>query len=121
MTPRSGGGGAPSIDSVEAAAYTVPTDSPEGDGTLTWDSTTLILVRVAAGGVSGLGYTYGAPATAVVVGQELARVVTGRSAWDVPAANEAMSRAVRNTGRPGLVAQALSAVDTSSTDTAWSA
>lgn len=37
--------------------------------------------------------------------------MTGRSARDVPAANEAMGRVVRNAGRPGLVAGALSAAD----------
>ncbi|MEU2025504.1 enolase C-terminal domain-like protein [Streptomyces sp. NPDC016469] len=111
MSPRPGEADAPLIDRVETAVYTVPTDAPEGDGTLAWDETTLVLVRVGAGPASGLGYTYGAPATAAAVDQLLAGVVTGRSAWDVPAANEAMSRAVRNAGRPGLVAQALSAVD----------
>ncbi|MFI6146986.1 enolase C-terminal domain-like protein [Streptomyces sp. NPDC051109] len=99
------------VDAVEGAAYTIPTETPEGDGTLTWRSTTLVLVRVRSGDTTGLGWTYGAAATARVVEQQLAGVVTGRSAWDVPALNEAMSRAVRNAGRPGLVAGALSAVD----------
>ncbi|WEH37169.1 enolase C-terminal domain-like protein [Streptomyces sp. AM 4-1-1] len=111
MTPDPTGSAGPAVTSVETAVYTVPTDSPEGDGTLAWDSTTLVLVRVRSGGTAGLGYTYGAPATARVVEEELAGVVTGRCVWDVPAANEAMNRAVRNTGRPGLVAGALSAVD----------
>lgn len=99
------------VDAVDVAAYTVPTDAPEGDGTLSWTSTTLVLVRVRSGVTTGLGYTYGAAATTQVVGQLLADVVAGRSVWDVPAANEAMSRAVRNVGRPGLVAGAISAVD----------
>jgi hypothetical protein len=33
----------PAIESVAAEVYTVPTDAPEGDGTLTWDATTLVL------------------------------------------------------------------------------
>jgi L-alanine-DL-glutamate epimerase-like enolase superfamily enzyme len=41
----------------------------------------------------------------------LAGVVTGRSALDVAGANEAMTRAVRNIGRPGIGATAISAVD----------
>ncbi|MDX3095513.1 enolase C-terminal domain-like protein [Streptomyces sp. ME01-24h] len=102
---------APAVDSVVAAAYTVPTDAPEGDGTATWDATTLVLVRVRCGGTTGTGWTYGAPATAQVVTGHLAPVVTGTSAWDVPAANEAMCRAVRNAGLPGLMAGAVSAVD----------
>jgi L-alanine-DL-glutamate epimerase-like enolase superfamily enzyme len=103
--------GDPLVDRVETAVYTVPTDAPEGDGTLAWDSTTMVVVQVHGGGATGLGYTYGAAATAHVVEQQLADVVTGLSAWDVPAANEAMNRAVRNAGRPGLIAGAVSAVD----------
>jgi L-alanine-DL-glutamate epimerase-like enolase superfamily enzyme len=111
MTPRTGGGDEPLVDRVGTAVYTVPTDAPEGDGTLAWDSTTMIVVQVSGGGATGLGYTYGAAATAHVVEQQLADVVKGLSVWDVPAANEAMNGAVRNAGRPGLIAGAVSAVD----------
>ncbi|NEC11180.1 mandelate racemase [Streptomyces sp. SID8014] len=111
MTSPAAPGAQPVVDSVDAVAYTVPTDTREGDGTLTWQSTTLVLVHVRSGATTGLGWTYGAAATAQVVEQQLAPVVTGRGAWDVPAANEAMSRAVRNAGRPGLIAGAVSAVD----------
>ncbi|WP_142215302.1 enolase C-terminal domain-like protein [Streptomyces sp. SLBN-118] len=101
----------PEVQAVDVAVYTVPTDAPEGDGTLTWDSTTLVLVRVRSGRTEGLGYTYGAPATAQVISGQLADIVVGRCAWDVPAVHEAMSRGVRNAGRPGLIAGAISAVD----------
>ncbi|OOK67713.1 mandelate racemase/muconate lactonizing enzyme-like domain protein [Mycobacterium kansasii] len=37
------------VESVEASAYTIPTDAPESDGTLAWDSTTFVLVSVRAG------------------------------------------------------------------------
>ncbi|MFD4562773.1 enolase C-terminal domain-like protein [Streptomyces sp. NPDC058469] len=111
MTSRTARGSEPLVDEVETAVYTVPTDAPEGDGTLAWDSTTMIVVQVRGGGATGLGYTYGAAATAHVVERQLADVVTGRCVWDVPAANEAMNRAVRNAGRPGLIAGAVSAVD----------
>ena len=47
------------VDRIEVSAFTVPTDSPESDGTLRWDSTTMVLVEVAGGGERGLGYTYG--------------------------------------------------------------
>ena len=33
-----------SMVALTASAYTVPTDAPEGDGTLAWNSTTLVLV-----------------------------------------------------------------------------
>ncbi|MEU5716352.1 enolase C-terminal domain-like protein [Streptomyces sp. NPDC020403] len=111
MTARTGGGTGPVVEEVGAAAYTVPTDAPEADGTLAWTATTLVVVRVRSGSTTGLGYTYGAAPTTGVVDELLAPCVRGRCAWDVPAANEAMSRAVRNAGRPGLVAGAVSAVD----------
>ena len=52
------------VDDVLAAAYTVPTDFPESDGTYAWKHTTLVLVEAAAGGKTGLGYSYADPATA---------------------------------------------------------
>ncbi|KQV17485.1 MULTISPECIES: enolase C-terminal domain-like protein [unclassified Kitasatospora] len=55
------------IDRLDVSVYTVPTDGPEADGTLAWDRTTLILVEAADGPTGGLGWTYGAPATAAVV------------------------------------------------------
>jgi L-alanine-DL-glutamate epimerase-like enolase superfamily enzyme len=99
------------VDAVHTAVYTVPTESPEADGTLTWDATTLVAVRVQAAGRTGLGWTYGSPAAAAVVRDQLAAVVTGRPVLDVPAANEAMTRAVRNSARPGIAGHAISAVD----------
>ncbi len=36
---------APAVESVEASAFTTPTEQPEQDGTLEWSQTTLLLVR----------------------------------------------------------------------------
>src|ERR1700684_1951087 len=99
------------IESVDAAVYTVPTDAPEGDGTLTWDSTIMTVVQARAGGTCGTGWTYGSAACAAVVTGKLAGVVQGRAPMDTGGAWEAMVRAVRNDGRPGAVGYALSAVD----------
>jgi L-alanine-DL-glutamate epimerase-like enolase superfamily enzyme len=88
-----------------------PTDAPEADGTLAWDRTTMVLVQAHGGSSTGLGYTYGDPATAPVITDLLQDTVVGQPVFDVPAANEAMSRAVRNAGRPGLIAGAISAID----------
>ena len=55
------------VERIAASAYTVPTDQPESDGTLAWDSTTLVLVEVDAGGCRGIGYTYAGTAAAEVV------------------------------------------------------
>ncbi|MEV4441014.1 enolase C-terminal domain-like protein [Streptomyces sp. NPDC049577] len=99
------------IERVEAAAYTVPTDAPEADGTLAWDATTMVVVEAGCGDESGLGWTYAPAAAAAAVSGLLRDVVVGRDPLDVPGAHEAMVRAVRNAGRPGLVGDALSAVD----------
>jgi L-alanine-DL-glutamate epimerase-like enolase superfamily enzyme len=102
---------APVVEQLEAAAYAIPTDSPESDGTLSWDSTTLVLVRAHGGGRTGIGYTYAGPAAAQVVTGKLAGLVRGRDAATPAASWAAMQHAVRNLGRPGLVAEAISAVD----------
>ncbi|KDN87563.1 enolase C-terminal domain-like protein [Kitasatospora cheerisanensis] len=99
------------VDRLTVRVYTVPTDHPEADGTLSWDATTLILVEARSGGTAGLGWTYGAPATAALVRAPLAAAVLGRDALDTAGAYEAMRRALRNAGRPGAGGYALSAVD----------
>jgi len=99
------------VGAVRARAYTVPTDLPESDGTASWDSTTIVVVHVEGGGKAGVGYTYaGAPAAKLVDGK-LAPEVEGRDAMDPPGAWRAMQTAVRNLGRAGLAATAISAVD----------
>jgi L-alanine-DL-glutamate epimerase-like enolase superfamily enzyme len=99
------------VEAVTAAAYRIPTDAPEADGTISWTSTTMVVVRVHAGGQIGTGWTYGAAAAASLVEEKLAGIVTGRDALDVPGAYDAMSRQARNLGRLGIAAGAISAVD----------
>jgi L-alanine-DL-glutamate epimerase-like enolase superfamily enzyme len=103
--------GVPRVTQVTAAAYVIPTDAPEADGTLTWDTTTMVLATARAGGAEGIGWSYAAAAAQQVITGMLAEAVTGRSALDVPGSCEAMIRAVRNVGRPGIAATAISAVD----------
>jgi L-alanine-DL-glutamate epimerase-like enolase superfamily enzyme len=103
------------VTRVEAAAYTVPTGRPEGDGTLTWDSTTWVVVRVGTDDPAlptGLGWTYAPSAAVAIVHDLLSGVVTQHRVMDVRRSWESMVRAVRNAGRPGLVSMAISAVDT---------
>jgi L-alanine-DL-glutamate epimerase-like enolase superfamily enzyme len=45
------------LDRIDVGAYLIPTATPEPDGTLQRDSTTLVFVDVEAGGMRGLGYT----------------------------------------------------------------
>ncbi|XXU80894.1 enolase C-terminal domain-like protein [Sorangium sp. So ce1151] len=78
------------IERVGVAAYTVPTDRPESDGTLEWRETTLVVAHASAGGERGLGYTYADAAAARVVADELAGVVRGRDAMGVRAARRAV-------------------------------
>jgi L-alanine-DL-glutamate epimerase-like enolase superfamily enzyme len=100
------------VETVSAAVYVIPTDAPEADGTISWTQTVLVLVEVTAGGQRGIGYTYAAEACKGLVDQLLAPAIKGRDALDVGASWQAMVRAVRNLGRPGLVSCAISAVDT---------
>jgi L-alanine-DL-glutamate epimerase-like enolase superfamily enzyme len=100
------------IRALRAAAYTIPTDKPEADGTLRWDATTLVIAEVEAGTWSGLGYTYTSGAAVGVIDAVLAPVVVGKDALDTAASWHAMQRSVRNLGREGLAATAISAVDT---------
>lgn len=99
------------IRSVQVSFYTVPTDFPESDGTIEWNSTTLVLVRIAAGGNEGLGYTYANPATAMLIERLLAKELIDRNTMDIPRTVNAIVRSVRNLGRPGIASMAISAVD----------
>ena len=55
------------IESLGVSAYTIPTETPEADGTYEWDTTTIVVVEVTAGGKQGLGYTYADTATAKLI------------------------------------------------------
>ena len=93
------------------SCYTVPTDVPEADGTLSWDRTTLVLVQLTAGNRQGLGYTYADRATAQLARSFLADRVIGRDAMDVPGTWSGLVHAIRNLGRPGIASMAIAAVD----------
>jgi L-alanine-DL-glutamate epimerase-like enolase superfamily enzyme len=99
------------VDTLDVAAYTIPTDAPEADGTLSWDKTTLIVVWVHAGAQCGMGWTYGAAAVADVITDVLAPHVVQHNVVDVGAVFDAMVRQIRNVGRPGVGGQAISAID----------
>lgn len=99
------------IERVEAAAYTIPTDSPESDGTKEWDSTTFVVVHVHAGGEVGLGYTYGPSSVAHVVMSMMAGSVCGKSASEPHRLHGELRASLRDAGQAGMGALALSAVD----------
>jgi L-alanine-DL-glutamate epimerase-like enolase superfamily enzyme len=106
MTPKI------AIQRIQARAFTIPTDKPEADGTISWNSTTLVLVEVFAGGEAGLGYTYSGGSIVELIQDKLAGVVEGLDAFDPQRAWQMMQHQVRNLGREGLAATAISAVDT---------
>ncbi|QFY11085.1 mandelate racemase [Nonomuraea phyllanthi] len=99
------------IEGVAAAAYRIPTDRPEGDGTFAWTATTLVVATVTAAGTTGTGWTYAPAAAASLISDTLAGTVTGARAADIPAVWARMVREVRNAGRPGVAGYAVSAVD----------
>ncbi len=86
---------------------TIPTDEPESDGTAKWDSTTIVIVEAGGDDARGIGYTYCGAAAAQVIREQLVDLVHD----DVRASWLAMGGAVRNLGRPGIAACAISAVD----------
>jgi L-alanine-DL-glutamate epimerase-like enolase superfamily enzyme len=101
------------IRGLTVSAYTVPTDFPESDGTLKWDSTTLVLVHASVNDKDkvGVGYTYGDLATAELISHTLIPIVRGSDAMNIPNCWSAMRHAIRNLGRPGICSMAISAVD----------
>ncbi len=104
-------GEATAVAAVRASAYKIPTDKPEADGTFAWDHTVMVLVEAEAGGRTGIGYSYTSAAAVPLVGGLLADVVKQCDAADPPHAWRAMNEKVRNVGRDGLAATAISAVD----------
>ncbi|MFC6886977.1 MULTISPECIES: enolase C-terminal domain-like protein [Actinomadura] len=102
------------VDGLDVHAFTVPTDGPDGaeeDGTLRWDSTTIVLAVARGGGRAGIGYTYGDVSLAAFAESALAPAVLGGDALAPAAAWHRMFAAIRNAGRPGAGAMAVSAVD----------
>ena len=100
------------VEDLRVSAYTIPTATPESDGTLEWDSTTLVVVELTGGGREGFGYTYADVATARLIDDRLRKIVTGGDAMNIPALWSAMRRSIRNLGRPGICSMAIAAVDT---------
>jgi serine phosphatase RsbU (regulator of sigma subunit)/PAS domain-containing protein len=101
-TPRPGAQSAaralPGAESIEATACTVPAERRESDGTLEWDATTIVVAEARTGDITGLGYTYGHPAVAEVIGGTLAPIVTSGRELNVRRCWRRMVSAVRNVG-----------------------
>ncbi|MDQ2908346.1 MAG: mandelate racemase [Candidatus Eremiobacteraeota bacterium] len=101
-----------SVERVEVSAYKIPTaDAYETDGTAKWDHTTLVLVEVEGGGQRGIGYSYADSATATMIRDTLATDVQGEDVMQTGKIWAKLVGKIRNMGRPGISAMAISAVD----------
>lgn len=99
------------IKDLEVAAYTIPTATPESDGKLEWDSTTLIIVQIIAGHETGLGYTYADASVAYFIQHTLRKLVLQKNAYDIESINGLLTQHIRNSGNCGIAAMAISAID----------
>jgi L-alanine-DL-glutamate epimerase-like enolase superfamily enzyme len=99
------------VEDVAVSTYEIPADEPESDGTLEWDSTTVVVVEAHAGDSAGLGYTYGPRAVSTLIVEKLAPIVCGLDALSPGCAWSTMGTQLRNAGRPGIGAMAVAAVD----------
>jgi hypothetical protein len=96
-------------EDVAEAVVCGPDRSAESDGTLDWDSITIVVVELEAGGERGLGYSYSHAATAAVIDSTLAPLVEGANPMAPPVIWRAMRHAVRNIVGQGIAAMALAA------------
>jgi L-alanine-DL-glutamate epimerase-like enolase superfamily enzyme len=99
------------VERARVGAFRIPTDGPESDGTLAWDATTLVVIEITGGGATGLGYTYADAGVARVLSDLLSALVCGREGTEIPALWAEMFARLRNAGRAGASAMAVSAMD----------
>ena len=100
------------VDRIEASAFTIPTRTPESDGTLEWNRTTIIVVELTAGDATGVGYTYSDSVVAELINQRLSPFLVGRDPLDIERLWLNLQVQTRNLGWSGIVATAVSAIDT---------
>lgn len=99
------------ITDISVRAFTVPTDAPEADGTLHWESTSMVLVQLTSGEVRGIGYTYADPCTATMARKLLDKVVKGGDVMRHAELRQQMLAHIRNNGETGIAMMAVSAID----------
>ena len=99
------------IKDLKVSAYKIPTATSEADGTIEWNSTTLVLVELNAADKNGIGYTYANEATAIVIDKVLKKIIVNANALNIPLLNAKMIATIRNDGQTGIAMMAVSAVD----------
>lgn len=107
---------APVINGCRVAAYKIPTETQQSDGTLKWSATTLVLVQLQAGDQSGVGYSYANSATAHLIQDTLLPMLEGSDSMAIEQSATAMTGALRNMGQTGISAMALAAVNNAQWD-----
>src|SRR5215467_12139732 len=95
------------IQQVHTAAFKIPTATPESDGTLTWNNTTLIITEIEAAGKTGIGYTYADSSAAYMIEHSLKSLVIGKNIFDIPSITNLLSRQIRNNGCCGVAMMAV--------------
>lgn len=99
------------VERLDVQVAKVPTPSPESDGTAEWGATTIVIALARAGGVTGLGYSYVDASAGTLIRDLLTEHVEGTDVMATGRAMSAMLHAIRNHGRAGVGACAISAVD----------
>lgn len=110
-SPNGEGREGAAIKNLEVSAYKIPTDAPEADGTIAWNSTTLVLVEIEAGNKTGIGYSYADESTASFIHKELKNLVLQKNALDILGINLFLTQQIRNSGTCGITMMAISAID----------
>lgn len=100
------------VEKIAVSAYSIPTDFTESDGTIEWDSTTLVVVEIAAANKTGIGYTYADLSSAFFIEQTLKKHIISRNALQNQFITQQLIHHIRNNGNCGIAAMAVSAVDT---------
>ena len=100
------------IEQITARAYSIPTEQPESDGTATLGSNDDRRRRGQRRRRVRYRLHVRRPAITAVINQTLSDIVVGADAMAPSASWVRMGETVRNAGRPGIAAMAISAVDT---------
>lgn len=99
------------IKKLDVSAYKIPTDAPEADGTIQWNSTTLVLVEIEAANKKGIGYSYADESAAILIERTLKELVLHKNGLDIQGINSFLTQQIRNSGTCGITMMAISSID----------
>jgi L-alanine-DL-glutamate epimerase-like enolase superfamily enzyme len=99
------------VTRLDVRVCRIATPEPESDGTAEWQATTIVVVLAHSKHATGVGYSYVDAAAAAVIRDLLVPSVIGTDAMSPAVAMQHMLHVIRNHGRAGIAACAISAVD----------